>query len=88
MSGFQEAYARKFNSLVITSDPQICPDKTDSLKKKVFCVVFCRSMIVLFLLVIVLPALVLQWGSSSQTFEAKSSNFTWLDHIQWEKACV
>ena len=27
MSGFQEPYARKFNSLVIASDPRIGPDK-------------------------------------------------------------
>jgi hypothetical protein len=32
VSGFQEPYARKFNSLIIASDSQICPDKIDSLK--------------------------------------------------------
>jgi len=39
--------------------------KSDWDKKIVFCVVFCRSMIVFFLLVTVLPALALQWGSSN-----------------------
>jgi hypothetical protein len=34
VSGFQEPYARKFNSLVIASDPRIYPDKIDSLKSK------------------------------------------------------
>jgi hypothetical protein len=34
VSGFQEPYARKFNSLIIASDSRICPDKIDSLKSK------------------------------------------------------
>jgi hypothetical protein len=34
VSGFQEPYARKFNSLIIASDSRICPDKIDSLKGK------------------------------------------------------
>jgi hypothetical protein len=29
VSGFQEPYARKFNSLIIASDSRICPDKID-----------------------------------------------------------
>ena len=43
----------------------------------VFCVVFCRSVIVLFLLAIVLPALSLG--------DLKTRKFTWLDPIQCEK---
>jgi hypothetical protein len=34
VSGFQEPYARKFNSLIVASDSRICPDKIDSLKSK------------------------------------------------------
>ena len=43
----------------------------------VFCVVFCRSVIVLFLLDIGLPALSLG--------DLKTRKFTWLDPIQCEK---
>ena len=54
----------------------------------VFCVVFCRSMIVLFLLAIVLPVLAL---GDIQTILAlflkqkRVRKFTWLDPILCEK---
>ena len=59
--------------------------------KIVFCVVFCRSMIVLFLLAIVLPALA---HGDLQTFLAlflkqkRVCNFTWLDHKHVKKTRV
>ena len=54
----------------------------------VFCVVFCRSVIVLFLLAIVLPALA--FGDLKTLLalflkQKRVRKFTWLDHIQGEK---
>ena len=54
----------------------------------VFCVVFCRSVIVLFLLAIVLPALAL--GDLKNLLalffnQKRVRKFTWLDPIQCEK---
>ena len=54
----------------------------------VFCVVFCRSVIVLFLLVIVLPALGLGDLKTLLALVLKQKRirkFTWLDPIQCEK---
>ena len=54
----------------------------------VFCVVFCRSVIVLFLLAIVLPALVLGDLKTLLALFLKQKRvrkFTWLDPIQCEK---
>ena len=52
----------------------------------VFCVVFYRSVIVLFLLAIVLPALAL-WDLKTllALFLKQVRKFTWLDPIQGEK---
>ena len=57
----------------------------------VFCVAFCRSVIVLFLLAIVLPSLVL--GDLKTLFalflkQKRVRKFTWLDPIQCEKKYV
>ena len=54
----------------------------------VFCVAFCRSVIVLFLLAIVLPSLAL--GDLKTLFalflkQKRVRKFTWLDPIQCEK---
>jgi hypothetical protein len=54
----------------------------------VFCVVFCRSVIVLFLLAIVLPALTLGDLKTLLALILKQKRvrkFTWLDPIQCEK---
>ena len=54
----------------------------------VFCVVFCRSVIVLFLLAIVLPALVLGDLKTLLALFLKQRRvrkFTWLDPTQCEK---
>ena len=54
----------------------------------VFCVVFCRSVIVLFLLAIVLPALALGDLKTLLALFLKQKRvrkFTWLDPIQFEK---
>jgi hypothetical protein len=54
----------------------------------VFCVVFCRSVIVLFLLAIVLPALALGDLKTLLALFLKQKRvrkFTWLDPIQCEK---
>jgi hypothetical protein len=55
----------------------------------VFCVVFCRSVIVLFLLAIVLPALAL-WNLKTllALFLKQVRKFTWLDPKQGEKIRV
>ena len=48
----------------------------------VFCVVFCRSVIVLFLLAIVLPALALgDFKTLLALFLKRVRKFTWLDPI-------
>jgi hypothetical protein len=57
----------------------------------VFCVVFCRSVIVLFLLAIVLPALALGDLKTLLALFLKQKpvrKFTWLDPIQCEKIRV
>ena len=57
----------------------------------VFCVVFCRSVIVLFLLAIVLPALALGDLKTLLALFLKQKRvrkFTWLDPIQCEKRRV
>ena len=57
----------------------------------VLCVVFCRSMIVLFLLAIVLPALAigdLQTLLALFLKQKRVRKFTWLDPIQCEKKHV
>ena len=53
----------------------------------VFCVVFCRSVVVLFRLAIVLPALALGDLKTLALFlkQKRVRKFTWLDHIQCEK---
>jgi hypothetical protein len=54
----------------------------------VFCVVFCRSVIVLFLLAIVLPVLALRDLKTLLALSLKQKRvhkFTWLDPIQCEK---
>ena len=56
----------------------------------VFCVVFCRLVIVLFLLAIVLPALALALGDLKTLLalflkQKRVRKFTWLDSIQCEK---
>ena len=53
-----------------------------------FCVVFCRSVIVLFLLAIVLPALALGDLKTLLALylqQKRVRKFTWLDPIQCEK---
>jgi len=60
-------------------------------EKIVFCVAFCRSMLVLFLLAIALPALAL---GDLQTVLAlffnqkRVCNFTWLDPMHCEKNTI
>ena len=58
----------------------------------VFCVVFCRSVIVLFLLAIVLPALALKTLDLKTIAlflkQKRVRKFTWLDPLQCEKKCV
>ena len=54
----------------------------------VFCVVFCRSVIVFFLLAIVLPALALVDLKTRLAFfwkQKRVRKFTWVDPIQCEK---
>ena len=54
----------------------------------VFCVAFCRSVIVLFLLAIVLPVLALGDLKTLLALflkQKRACKFTWLDTIVWKK---